>query len=152
MILNKKFALFLSIIAGLAITTCENALADEFEQIFTQKYKNEMVPELRLSKIDRYKAQGLSEAQINRELDKLADKAAGCQFKTFQAYEKKYQQVAFNALLKGATTEDAALRLNEALDTDVDKGTIAANEVSRRVKNAINIYAACVVHSGLVDK
>jgi hypothetical protein len=93
MILNKKFALFLSIIAGLAITTCENALADEFEQIFTQKYKNEMLPELRLSKIDRYKAQGLSEVQINRELDKLADKAAGCQFKTFQAYEKKYQQV-----------------------------------------------------------
>ncbi len=150
--MNKKNALFLSIMAGLAIIYCSNALADEFEQVFTQQYKNEMLPELRLSKIDRYKARGLSEEQINRELEALADKAADCQFKTFQAYEKKYQQVAFNTLLKGGTTEDAALRLNEALDTDVDKGKITENEVSSRVKKAMDLYAACVVHSGLVDK
>lgn len=150
--MNKKNALFLSIMAGLAIIYCSNALADEFEQVFTQQYKNEMLPELRLSKIDRYKARGLSEEQINRELEALADKAADCQFKTFQAYEKKYQQVAFNTLLKGGTTDDAALRLNEALDTDVDKGKITENEVSSRVKKAMDLYAACVVHSGLVDK
>jgi hypothetical protein len=59
--------------------------------------------------------------------------------------------VAFNALLNGATTEDAALRLNKALDTDVDKGKITASEVSRRVKKAFDVYAACIVHSGLVD-
>jgi hypothetical protein len=137
--------------AALAIANSGNALADEFEQIFIQKYRNEILPELRLSKIDRYKAQGLSEVQINRELEELADKAADCQFKTFQAYEQKYQQVAFNALLKGGTTEDATLRLNEALDADVDQGKISANEMSSRVKKAMDFYATCVVHSGLVD-
>ena len=151
-ILKKKFALCLSIMALAATAYCTNALADEFEQVFTQKYKNEMLPEMRLSKIDRYKAQGLSEEQINHELNALADKAADCQFKTFQAYEKKYQQVAFNTLLKGGTTEDATLRLNEALESDVNKGKITENEVSSRVKKAMNLYTDCVVNSGLVDQ
>ena len=148
--MNKTFLSI--IIAGLALAHCGNTLADEFERIFTQKYKKETLPELRLSKLDRYKAQGLSDEQINRELEKLVDKAADCQFKTFQAYETEYQKVAFNALLTGGTTEDASLRLNEALDSDVDKGKITADEVSRRVKKAMDLYAACVVHSGLVEK
>ena len=150
--MNNKFSLFLSTLAVLALAYSSTALAGEFKQIFTQKYKKEMLPELRLSKIDRYKAQGLSDAQIDRELQALADKAADCQFKTFQAYEEKYQQVAYNALLKGGTTEDASLRLNEALDKDVDKGKITAKEMSNRVKKAMGLYSACVVNSGLVDQ
>lgn len=129
-----------------------NAAADEFEQMFTQKYKAEMLPELRLAKIDRFKAQGLTEAQINRELQQLADKAAGCQFKTFQAYQPRYQQVAFNALLKGGSTEDAALQLNDALRGDVTRGKITADEMSNRIKKAMELYTACVVSSGLVDQ
>ena len=150
--MNNKLSLFLSTLTILALVYSSTALAGEFKQVFTQKYKKEMLPELRLSKIDRYKAQGLTEAQIDRELDELADKAAECQFKTFQAYEKKYQQVAYNALLKGGTTEDASLRLNEALDKDVNKGKLTAKEMSHRVKKAMDLYSACVVTSGLVDR
>lgn len=150
--MNKKFSLILSAVAVLATAYGSTVLADEFEQVFTQKYKKEMLPELRLSKIDRYKVQGLTEEQINRELETLANKAADCQFKTFQAYEKKYQRLAYDALLTGGTTEDASLQLNEALDKDVDKGSMSAKELSSRVKKAMDLYSACVVNSGLVDQ
>ncbi|WP_455210657.1 hypothetical protein [Kaarinaea lacus] len=150
--MKKKFSLFSVTVAVVAMACCGTVLADEFKQLFTQKYKKEMLPELRLSKIDRYKAQGLSEAQINRELEALVNKAADCQFMTFQAYEDKYQQVAYNALLDGGTTEDASLRLNEALDKDVDKGNISAKEMSNRVKKAMGLYSTCVINSGLVDQ
>jgi hypothetical protein len=151
-ILNKKFSLFLSHLAALAMLYFSSAMADDFAQIFIQKYKNEMLPELRLSKIDRYKAQGLTEEQINRELEKLVSQAADCQFKTFEAYDEKYQQVAFNTLVTGGTTEDAALQLNEAMDNDLEKGKISPKEVSSRVKKAMGLYASCVVNSGLVNQ
>jgi hypothetical protein len=136
----------------LSVACQSHAAADEFEKLFTQQYKSEMLPELRLAKIDRYKAQGLTQAQINRELDELANKAAVCQFKTFQAYENKYQQVAFDTLIKGGTTEDASLEVNEALQTDVDRGKLSSAEMSRRVKKSMDLYTACVVNSGLVDQ
>ena len=137
---------------AVTMTCSHRALADEFEQVYVQKYKNEMLPELKLSKIDRYKAQGLTEAQIDQQLEILANKAADCQFRTFQAYESKYQQVAFNALLAGGTTEDASLRLNEALDKAVNNGNMTATEMSNRVKKAMDLYNACVIRSGLMDK
>jgi hypothetical protein len=136
----------------LSMTAWTTAAADDFKQVFTQKYTAEMLPELRLAKIDRFKAQGLTEEQINHELQQLADKAAGCQFKTFQAYQPKYRQVAFNALLKGGSTEDAALQLNDALQSDVTRGKITTDEMSSRIKKAMELYTACVVSSGLVDQ
>jgi len=148
---NQKLSRFMFALAVL-ITCSSSALAEEFEQVFIQKYKQEMLPELRLAKTDRYMAQGLSKEQINIKLEKLATDAAHCQFKTFQAYESKYQQVAYNALLDGSTTEDAALQLNEALSLAVDNGKISEDELSRRVKNAMDLYAACVVNSDLVNK
>ena len=148
--MNKKFSVLFSMIV-LTLTYGNCAMADEFEQLFTQKYKNEMLPELRLSKTDRYKANGMTEAQINSQLDKLADKAANCQFRTFQAYETRYQKLAFDALLAGGSTEEASIELNEALESDVNKGRLSATDVSGRVKKAMDLYATCVVNSGLVD-
>jgi hypothetical protein len=147
-------AMLLPMVAGIALSMLgwAHAAGNDFKQVFTQKYKAEMLPELRLAKIDRYKAQGLTEEQINRELQQLADKAARCQFKTYQAYQHKYQQVAFNTLLKGGSTEDAALQLNDAMQNDVQRGKISSNEMSGRIKKAMELYTACVVSSGLVDQ
>ena len=128
-----------------------NALAEDFQQLFISKYQNEMLPEMRLAKTDRYKAQGLSAAQIENKLQTLIAQAAECQFKTFQAYSKKYQQVAFQSLLQGSTTEEASMALNEALQADVSQGEIDAGRASDSVKKAMNLYAACVVNTELVN-
>ncbi|MGD8885769.1 MAG: hypothetical protein PVF34_09100 [Gammaproteobacteria bacterium] len=152
--MNHKSSLLLIVITWLMLSAASWVYAetDDFERVFTQKYKNEMLPELRLAKIDRYKSQGLTESQIKRELDALANTAAQCQFKTFQAYENKYRQVAFDALLNGGTTEDASLQLYDALQTDVAQGKINTTEMSHRIKTAQDLYTACVVNSGLVDQ
>jgi len=128
-----------------------NVLAEDFQELFISKYQNEMLPEMRLAKTDRLKAQGLSAAQIENKLQTLIGQAAQCQFKTFQAYAKKYQQVAFESLLHGDTTEEAAAALNDALQADVSSGEIDAARASASIKKSMNLYAACVVNTELVS-
>mgnify|MGYP001813665614 CR=1 FL=1 len=128
------------------------AFAQDFEQLFTQKYKQEMLPELHLSLVDRYKAKGMSDVEINRALEKIADKSAHCHYSAFAAYDKKFRSIAHQTLIEGGSTEDATIELNDALNAAAETGDISKKQMKSQVKTAMNYYNSCVIKNGLVDK
>jgi len=133
-----------------AIST--QVLADEFETLFKKKYKEENLPELRLSMTDRLKAKGLNQKQIEKEMATAAEKGANCRFKVFQAYGKKYRQVAHKAMLDGASTEDATFEVTDALSQAVADGKLPQREYSRRMIKAMELYNACVLKNKLIHR
>lgn len=131
--------------------TANQALANDFENLFKQKYKKEMLPELRLSMTDRLKAKGMNDKQIEIKLNQTVSKAAECRFQTFTAYGKKFQKVAYRAL-KDSTTEDATFAVTDAMDAAVNKGAMSKKEKNQRMKKAMNVYNACVVKNDLLHR
>lgn len=128
-----------------------NATAGDFETLFKKTYRSEVLPELRMAKTDKLKSRGLSRQEIERTISQLADKAADCQFKTFQAYSKKHRKLAHQALLKGENTEDATFALNDALADAVQQGKVSKKEYDRRSKKAMKLYSECVIKQGLLE-
>lgn len=144
-----------SVVSGLvlvALLLCAKiAAADNFETVFKQKYKEEMLPELRLSMTDRYKAKGMTDTAIEQALEKMAIIAADCKYKAYEAYDKKYREQVFKSILEGGSVEDADFELDDRLNAAVDKGEISRKDLNTQIKHAMNTYGECAVKSGLVD-
>lgn len=131
---------------------CHPVAADQFEDLFKQQYVKEMLPELRLAMTDRLKMKGLNKQQIDAELNKTIAKAAACQLKTFEAYGKKYRNIAYKAMLTDLSTEDATFAATDAMNAAVDTGEISKNELNTRLKQAMSLYNDCVIKNELVHK
>lgn len=144
---NTFIRWFLLVMVSIGVST--TAHADAFETLFKQKYKKEMLPELRLSQTDRLKAKGLTAVQIEKQLHLTADKAAICRFQTFSAYGKKFQQIAYKTLKK-STSEEATFAVTDAMRSEVQKGTMSKKEMNRRMKKAMSLYNNCVVKNDLL--
>ena len=146
---NNSIPLLLAMALVTGLST-KQASADNFEILFKQKYKKEMLPELRLSMTDRLKAKGLNNKQIEKELNRTVAKAAECRYQTFSAYGDKFRNVAFQSL-KENTTEDATFAVTDAMNAAVKKGAMSKQELNRRMKKAMNLYNTCVVKNDLLQ-